>query len=201
MPTLTKADIRQSVLTQCRELDENQLTNHGLCVHKHLVSAQLALHTKTVAAYLAHDFELSLQPTLQYLNQHAVTVIVPKVEDRFMKFVLFTPKSTLVENRFGILEPDDGDLDLDEFAIALIPGMAFGLNGERLGRGGGYYDRYLQTQANWLKIGVGHDCQLVPEIPTGRYDVSMDAIVTESGWAYVSPNAEKHLNVGANHGR
>jgi len=60
----------------------------------------------------------------------------------------------------------------------LIPGLAFSLDGSRLGRGKGYYDSYLQ-KFNGLRIGIGFECQIVDKIPTERHDEFCHWIVTE----------------------
>lgn len=62
----------------------------------------------------------------------------------------------------------------------IVPGLAFDLNGGRLGLGGGYYDRFLPLAVNAKKIALAYDFQLVEELPTAAHDVKIDAILTES---------------------
>lgn len=70
-----------------------------------------------------------------------------------------------------------------EIDVILVPGLAFTRRGERLGRGGGYYDRYLASlPVGTLKIGVCFDCQIVATLPMEPHDQTVDDVVTESGF-------------------
>ena len=69
-----------------------------------------------------------------------------------------------------------------EIGIILVPGLAFTRQGHRLGRGGGYYDRYLaQLPSTTFKLGVCFSIQIVPALPIEPHDQPMDAVVTENG--------------------
>ncbi len=86
---------------------------------------------------------------------------------------------------FHIEEPTGDDVtSIDEIELVVTPGVAFDRRGGRLGRGRGYYDRLLaSTRA--VKVGVGYDFQLVDEVPVEPHDVTMDAVITESGYILV----------------
>ena len=73
--------------------------------------------------------------------------------------------------------------------LALIPGAAFDRRGGRLGRGKGFYDRFLpRLRSEALKIGLAFECQLADEIPTEAWDVRMDLVITEVGvWGEQGP--------------
>ena len=91
------------------------------------------------------------------------------------------PKTQIVTGKFGIREPDatTTEIPLEKFNLILVPGMAFDLKGNRLGRGRGFYDRLLTGTAG-IKCGVCHDGQLFPEIPAEPQDVKVDFILTPS---------------------
>ena len=69
-----------------------------------------------------------------------------------------------------------------EIDIFLVPALAFDSAGNRLGQGGGWYDRVLSRAANSLKIGVAFSCQIIESVPHQAHDVKMDGVVTENGW-------------------
>lgn len=79
--------------------------------------------------------------------------------------------------------PDaDAPIDPAVVDVVVVPGLGFTPDGHRLGQGGGWYDRFLaRMRPDALKIGVGFDVQLVGELPTEEHDVTLDAVVTESG--------------------
>jgi 5-formyltetrahydrofolate cyclo-ligase len=71
--------------------------------------------------------------------------------------------------------------------IVVLPGLAFTIAGDRLGQGGGWYDRFLtEVRADCTKIGVGFDLQLVDHLPVESHDVRLDCVVTESGPHFAS---------------
>ena len=83
---------------------------------------------------------------------------------------------------FGIWEPAGEPLDSAEIDFALVPGLAFTRDGRRLGRGKGFYDRFLPNmRPDCFVCGVGYDVQLVDDLPTEPHDVTLDAVVTPAG--------------------
>ncbi len=82
---------------------------------------------------------------------------------------------------FHIEEPTGNDtVGVDEIEMVVVPAVAYDRNGNRLGRGKGYYDRLL-ADTGATKVGVAYDFQLVDEIPTEAHDVRMDIVITQSG--------------------
>ena len=90
-------------------------------------------------------------------------------------------ETDILTGKFDISEPlpDCEEIPLDQFDLVLVPGMAFDLNGNRLGRGKGFYDRIL-AGASGLKCGIAYDFQLVETIPTEEHDATVDFIFTPS---------------------
>jgi 5-formyltetrahydrofolate cyclo-ligase len=88
-------------------------------------------------------------------------------------------RNEIATGRFGIREPVAGcpEMLLADFDLVLVPGVAFDLRGHRLGRGKGYYDRWLADYAG-TKIGVAFDEQVIETVPAGKQDVRMDFILT-----------------------
>jgi 5-formyltetrahydrofolate cyclo-ligase len=86
------------------------------------------------------------------------------------------------QRRYGIWTPVGPPFAPNRVRFALIPGLAFTRDGQRLGRGKGYYDRFLTKLApDCFKCGIGYDFQLVDDLPTEPHDVPLDAVVTPSG--------------------
>jgi 5-formyltetrahydrofolate cyclo-ligase len=89
----------------------------------------------------------------------------------------------LIPGRFGLLEPrpECPILPPNELDFCLVPGLGFALDGGRLGRGRGYFDRLLAAVPGF-KCGVAFDCQVVPELPKEPHDVRLDCILTPTRW-------------------
>jgi 5-formyltetrahydrofolate cyclo-ligase len=90
-------------------------------------------------------------------------------------------ETDIFTGKFGVSEPLAGcvEIPLNRFDLVLVPGMAFDLNGHRLGRGRGYYDRILPATSG-IKCGVGYDFQLLEKIPAEPHDAKVDFILTPS---------------------
>jgi 5-formyltetrahydrofolate cyclo-ligase len=85
----------------------------------------------------------------------------------------------VAQARYGLMEPTStsfiasGELDL-----IVLPGLAFDLSGHRLGRGAGYYDRFLPSAPQAYKLGLAYDCQLLDKLPQDTWDIKMDGVLT-----------------------
>ncbi|HPD95906.1 MAG TPA: 5-formyltetrahydrofolate cyclo-ligase [Tenuifilaceae bacterium] len=89
-----------------------------------------------------------------------------------------TPENMEQSNSYGILEPKTGKrIDPSEIDFAIIPGIAFDIKGNRLGRGKGFYDRLLPKLSNAIKIGIGYKFQLVQVVPTAEHDIPVDKVI------------------------
>ena len=87
-----------------------------------------------------------------------------------------------VEGRYGLREPSEPHpVSPDTIDVMLVPGLGFDRGGGRLGRGGGYYDRFLATSRAPVVIGVGFDCQILESVHREAHDQLMTAVVTPSG--------------------
>jgi 5-formyltetrahydrofolate cyclo-ligase len=95
--------------------------------------------------------------------------------------LLKTLATDIVIGKFGVREPAAScvEIPLNQFDLVLVPGMAFDLHGNRLGRGQGFYDRIL-SGASGVKCGVAHDFQLLEKIPAEPHDAKVDFIFTPS---------------------
>ena len=141
-----------------------------------------------MAAYIAHRGEMSCEPIIEWALGRGVDVLLPVVVGRHMRFAPFHPGETLVPNRWGILEPEWRParwVSPRRPNVVLMPLVAFDSGGNRLGQGGGYYDRafaFRNTAKNWrrpLLVGFAYDFQQVGKLDAKPTDVPLDAVITE----------------------
>ena len=133
----------------------------------------------TVLLYSALPDEVQTLPLLNRLSAEGKTVLLPRVvSDTDMELRRYTGPNDLEPGAFGIMEPT-GELftDYDLIDVAIVPGMAFDREGHRLGRGKGYYDRFLARLPHIYKIGVCFPFQLVDQVPTDAHDILMDEVI------------------------
>lgn len=138
---------------------------------------------RVVAAFWPLEREVDLRPALRTLHARGVVVALPAVVGPHrLEHRAFEGDAALVAGRWGVMEPgpaappvEPGTID-----VVLVPGLAFGRDGGRLGMGGGYYDAFLaQTPA--ARVGVGSAASLVDAVPTEAHDARLDAVVTDAG--------------------
>jgi len=97
-----------------------------------------------------------------------------------MEFFEITGFSDLEPGYFGILEPREGcRRACCPEAVMIVPGAAFSRDGKRLGRGGGFYDRFLEREPKHKKIAAAYEYQMMETLPSEVYDVPVDMVVTE----------------------
>ncbi|MEI6197067.1 MAG: 5-formyltetrahydrofolate cyclo-ligase, partial [Verrucomicrobiota bacterium] len=101
----------------------------------------------------------------------------------------------IVIGKFGVREPAAGcaEIPLERFDLVLVPGMAFDMVGNRLGRGRGFYDRLLQS-ASGVKCGVCYDLQLLEKIPTEPHDAKVDFVLTPGKCVNARRNFRSNMN-------
>lgn len=134
----------------------------------------------TLLVYNSLPDEVPTQELLDELVGEGKTVLLPRVvNDTEMEVRRYTGKEDLQKGAFGIMEPT-GTLftDYERIDVAIVPGVAFDPKGHRLGRGKGYYDRFLSKVPFIYKIGVCFPSRLMDEIPADEYDILMDEVIT-----------------------
>jgi 5-formyltetrahydrofolate cyclo-ligase len=170
--------------------DPNSLESLSAQVVENLGRRLKGLEDRVIASYRVVPGNPDGEVDLAFLPAEAsllrTHIAYPRILDRIekrMDFAIPIHESDWVRGPFGIPQPrlDLPTLRTDEIAVVLVPGMVFGRNGERLGRGAGYYDRYFAEAPEPFRIGVAFDFQVVSDsIPEEAWDVRMNAIVTES---------------------
>ncbi len=129
---------------------------------------------KVVCTYIPFGKEPDI---LNYVN-NASTLCTTFI-DNIDKIKISILEGPLVKNKFGVLQPKTLN-EINEVDIFLIPGLAFDLNGTRLGRGGGVYDKLLSNYLNSYFIGVSYDEYIFENLPIENHDIKMNALITPS---------------------
>ena len=173
---MRKDELRTYISQKKRQFTPQQLAQLSLPVIDRL--RPLLHETKVILAYYALPDEVDTHALLDELVAEGKTVLLPKVlDDKTMELRRYTGCHSLCEGAFHIMEPTGVPLtDEAQIDIALIPGVAFDSYGHRLGRGKGYYDRFL-VRFNRKTIGVCFDFQKVAEVPVDAYDIAVDRVV------------------------
>jgi 5-formyltetrahydrofolate cyclo-ligase len=148
------------------------------------------LKVTSIACYLSNDGEVDTQNIIEYCWQHNISVLLPLISPQNPGYLLFLehrPQWPLKHNKYGIAEPQFDTqkvVELVDIDIIFTPLVAFDKTGNRLGMGGGYYDRTLANlmvqRSRPLVIGLAHDCQITEKLPVQSWDIPLNGIITPS---------------------
>lgn len=133
---------------------------------------------KTLYGYMPYNQEVQTLPILQQALSDGKRVAVPKLYGNEMRFIYITDFHGLANSDKGIPEPvADGPVADDPTALVLMPGIAFDLQGHRIGYGGGYYDRFLASEPTHPTIALCYDFQVFPKLETEIFDIPVDLVL------------------------
>ncbi|MFD0966236.1 5-formyltetrahydrofolate cyclo-ligase [Seminibacterium arietis] len=142
---------------------------------------------QTVALYLSFDSEISTESLIKKLWQEKINVTLPVLHPFSrgnLLFLKYQSDTIMQKNRYGILQPKlnvQNVVPLEQIDIIFTPLVAFDKNGNRIGMGGGFYDRTLQhwQQKSFLPVGLAHRCQQLDNLPTEIWDIPLAMVLTD----------------------
>ncbi len=190
---LNKQKIRAKILKKRNEVSRSQLSAAALSACDHLTNAEIYKNSKHIACYLAKDNEFDLNPIITCILDAGKFCYLPKISnthDSHLDFIQYQKSCNLSLNKYKIYEPDGQDFFAPEkLDLVLMPLVGFDLSGNRLGMGGGFYDRSFNFLSNSKRfkpflLGVGFECQKASSIPTEDFDLKMNGMLTEDAIYY-----------------
>ncbi len=181
-PAETKQTLRAALSAARARLGVEERAAHALAIARRIDELPAFRAAGTVALYAALGAEVDATRITGAALARGARVVFPRSVPgrRQLAFARCDP-AELVRGPFGAAEPPPGaaEVDLAEIGCVVVPGVAFSLDGHRLGRGGGHYDATLAAMPGAARIGVAFEVQLVPVLPREPHDAALDAVVTE----------------------
>ena len=183
--TNVKTKYRQSILQKRNSLGQSEVSNLSKTILKN-ADLELSLSAiKTLGSYFSSNNEVDLEALTEMRLKRNLFTTFPRVEPNH-SMSLIAPKDfqKLNKNKFEIFEPSDGDeINSIDHEIIIIPTVGVDQNGYRLGYGGGYYDRFLEsvTQKNKrpLLVGLIYDFQFIDDSINELHDIKLDIVFSE----------------------
>jgi len=190
----SKPCIRRMALDKRNLLSLEEVAGKSEAIQKRLFSLERFEKADTVMAYMSFGNEVSTEQLIVQCLRSGKKIVVPRVEKSMSDGSGGVVKSLgvyeikeagkhMVTGYMGIVEPDASVLrkvDPLEIDFVIVPGVAFDIARNRIGYGGGYYDRFLRTlRPDCLKAAVAFELQVFDSIPAAEYDLPVDVIVTE----------------------
>ena len=179
-PTSPKQQLRKTIRQRKKQHSPEQRQAWSAEIERRLLAHPRIRAAQVVMLYYALPDEVDTRHLADALLAEGKTVILPKcVDDAHMEPRLYTGPADLAEGIFNLLEPVGAPYaDIHRIEVIVVPGMSFDDEGHRLGRGRGYYDRFLERLPEAYTIGVCYHFQRVDHVPTDPYDRAMDEVVS-----------------------
>ena len=173
MKIMDKQEVRQEL----PKLSADNLAEASIEIENILQNWEVLNQVSKVAFYLAMKDEIDLE----FLFNFSVELYLPRYleSQQVYEMAKVTSSKDLIKGKYGILEPkeDCPSALSNEINLWFIPGRAFDIYGNRLGRGGGFYDRLLEDE-NGIKVGVTTEDRILDYIPVDSWDIKMDFLIT-----------------------
>lgn len=176
---MNKKDLRQFIRMQKGRFSPMQLEELSLPVIKRLLAHPRIKQAQVILMYYSLDDEVNTHEAINELVRQGKTVLLPAVvDDERMELREYHGQQDLESGFFHLMEPVGKVFtEYDTIEVAVVPGMAFDSRQNRLGRGKGYYDRFLSQVPTVYKIGICFDFQKLPGIPAEENDVKMNEVL------------------------
>ncbi len=191
--------LRKQLRNKRQQLSPKQQQQHSQKIIHTITQSSFYQQAKSIALYLPSDGEVDISSLLKETlkqNKRCYLPIISNKEKGLMHFALYHKDIALKKNCFAILEPAYKKADLKtalEIDLVLAPLVGFDNQGNRMGMGGGYYDRALEHLKNNCNshvkpifVGIAHELQRVNSLEKNAWDISLHAVVTEQGVDYFS---------------
>ena len=176
-----KSELRKQVLQEMKALPREQKQFIDQALTERLLQHPFYQEAKVIATYLSFPHEFQTQELIEQALRDGKKVLIPKTYPKGrMDFVIYDPQK-LVKTSFGLLEPqrDLGVVDASQIDLVHVPGLAFTMEGYRIGYGGGYYDRYLEQFSGHTLSTVYH-YQVQDFIPE-NHDIPVQEVLIDEG--------------------
>lgn len=178
-----KETIREKIMERRKKLSKEKVEELSKNIEKQFLNLQEYKDAGTVMFYVSYDNEVYTHNLIEEALKSKKKVVVPLTDTENNNIVPVQIKSfmELKPGAYGILEPSSEHrhvVSKDVIDLVVVPGVAFDVEGHRIGHGMGYYDEFLKTMSAY-KIGFAFEFQVLSEIPCEKHDIRVDKIVTE----------------------
>jgi len=171
--------LRKSIITKRKRFHSKSIEHpHNVANNliKYLESKTILKEDTKIACYWPIGSEIDTRPSLAALNEYKILISIASTENNNIIFRHWEPNEKIEINKLGTKLDT---VEIKEQDIIICPLIGFDKNLNRLGRGGGYYDKILQKYNEAIKIGFAYSIQEIKSIPMEEHDICMDTIITE----------------------
>ncbi|MBN1898088.1 MAG: 5-formyltetrahydrofolate cyclo-ligase [Spirochaetes bacterium] len=175
--------LRKEIKVRMEKLSKRERIEKEHQIYRNLFAMAKFKKSVHILSYVSFKNEVDTKYIIQRSIEEGKKVYVPRVDEdtNELKICALSSFKELKKGYRGIPEPINEPVEKEKFDLILVPGLAFDPNGFRLGRGEGYFDKYLD-KVKGFKVGLGFFLQIVEKIPVEGHDIKMNMIITEKGF-------------------
>ncbi|MDI6618338.1 MAG: 5-formyltetrahydrofolate cyclo-ligase [Clostridiales bacterium] len=178
-----KKELRRLMIEKRNSMDLNKKAEWDNKITSQLIESSFYENAKIIFTYVSFGSEVDTHYFIKYALNDKKVLCVPKIisKNGVMKAFRINSFKDLKAGSFGIPEPEDCRVEItpSKMNLILMPGLVFDRGGERVGYGAGFYDRFLYGAGKKAsKVALAYDFQLLNKIPSDKFDIKADAIIT-----------------------
>ena len=175
---MDKKELRKKIREQKRMMTAAEIESASEILCSQFLASPFYREARTIYGYLPYNQEVRTAPILEQALADGKKVAVPKVYGEEMRFIYLSDLNQVENGYCGIPEPvADEPVADDPTALVLMPGLAFDAKGNRMGYGGGFYDKFLWAEPTHPTVALCYDFQMVEDIPTEEFDIPVNLVL------------------------
>ena len=181
-----KADLRKEMLQLRKNMETRDVSSFSNKIISAIMELPEFINSKNIMLYLSFNKEVNTYPLARWCLDNGKTVIAPyciQSQREIVPYKITNLIGDLTKSDFGVMEPKYDILEkvnIEDIDLIIVPGVVFDENCNRIGFGAGYYDRFLPKRLKKTPaIGIAYDYQVIDNVPTSEYDVTLDYIITQ----------------------
>ena len=195
--SVEKSTLRRQLREKVAALTEEQRHSRSITATSFLTSSPEFAAARIVMLYLTAGHEMDTAPLALKCWQSGKTVVVPKVswdQRRMLPVEISSLQTHMTTTGPGVREPVSGQpMPVNMIDLVIVPGVGFSADGHRIGRGMGFYDRFLALpEFIGVSCGLGFEEQVVPQLPVLDHDMSLSMLCTDRGIRRFATNCISH---------
>lgn len=171
-----KKQLRKELIAKRKKMTDEEFSKKSLHICNRLLNNSQYLKSKVIYCYYSVNKEVDLLPFIKQALEDGKIIAFPKVKGQNIDFFEVKSLEELEPGYFNIPEPPE-TTPAPKGDLIIVPGVAFSKKGERLGYGGGFYDRFLEHHKVYT-IGVAYDFQIMNSLPTEEHDRKLNEIIS-----------------------
>jgi len=175
---MNKKELRAVIRGQKRAMTEDMIVTKSEKLGQLFAASELYKNARAIYGYLPYNQEVRTVPMLEQALRDGKRVAVPKCYGEEMRFIWMDDLSKVEKGYANIPEPiADEPVADDPTALVLMPGLAFDPKGNRMGYGGGFYDKFLAAEPTHPTLALCYDFQMLEHLETEAHDLPVDVVL------------------------